>query len=255
MPIRTSATCTTDTVTDPKVRTMADPLLEAILNLSQFHRDHEKFYAQEPRAQAVTVQRHARALQALADRWSVTEPHEQESLNPFEGSVDLNDPAALQLDGVLFMEGQGEPAEITHLKRDLRILADDQADTGQWLADAMAATWDTAAALLQFPELADQLGERHRIIANDWQAAEMAMLSARLLGRAVDLLDAVDFTPASLRADLAGGRQVPGFLYSAAELADRAADLLSDSAGLVHENERRWREFHARVALVVEGRS
>ncbi len=234
---------------------MADALLEAILNLSRFHRDHEKFYAQEPRAQAVTVQRHARALQALADRWTSTEPRDQESINPFEGSVDLNDPAALQLDGILFMEGQGEPGEITHLKRDLRTLAADQAGTGRWLADAMAATWGTAAALLQFPELADQLGERHRIIANDWQAAEMALLSARLLDRAVDLLDTVDFTPASLRADLAGARRVPGFLYSAAELADRAADLLSASAGLVHENERRWRVFHAGVALVVEGRS
>ncbi len=28
---------------------MTDPLLEAILNLSHFHREHEKFYAQEPR--------------------------------------------------------------------------------------------------------------------------------------------------------------------------------------------------------------
>jgi hypothetical protein len=38
---------------------------------------------------------------------------------------------------------------------------------------------------------------------------------------------------------------------SAAELVDHAADLLSDSAGLVHENERRWRVFHARVERVV----
>ena len=54
---------------------MSDPLLDTILNLSQFHREHEKFYAQEPRAQAVTLQRHARAIQALADRWSTTAPH------------------------------------------------------------------------------------------------------------------------------------------------------------------------------------
>lgn len=49
---------------------MADPLLDAMLNLARFHREHEKFYAQEPRTQAVLLQRHARALQALADRWS-----------------------------------------------------------------------------------------------------------------------------------------------------------------------------------------
>jgi hypothetical protein len=39
--------------------------------------------------------------------------------------------------------------------------------------------------------------------------------------------------------------------YSAAELIGHAADLLSDSAGLVHGNERRWRMFRARVAELV----
>jgi hypothetical protein len=233
---------------------MTDPLLDAILNLSKFHRDHEKFYAQEPRLHAVTLQRHARALHALADRWSTVEPRAQPSINPFEGSNDLNDPAALQLDGILFMEGQGEPAEITRLTRDLRTLAGDQTTTGEWLAEAMTSTWDAAQALVAFPELADQLGERHRIIANDWQAAEMSRLAGRLLDRAADLLDAVDFTPQALRDDLAGPRQVPGYLFAAAELIDRAADVLSDSAGLVHDNERRWRVFRARVASIVAQR-
>ena len=50
------------------------PLLHAILNLSKFHRDHEKFYASSLRELAVTMQRHARSLQALADQWAVTGP-------------------------------------------------------------------------------------------------------------------------------------------------------------------------------------
>jgi len=50
------------------------PILRAILNLAAFHRDHEKFYAVAPREQAVVLQRHARTLQALADRWTTTEP-------------------------------------------------------------------------------------------------------------------------------------------------------------------------------------
>jgi hypothetical protein len=137
--------------------------------------------------------------------------------------------------------------EIFRMKRDLRTLADDQEKTGRWLADAMQATWESATALLAFPTPADQLGERHRIIANDWQAATMSLLAARLLMRAVELLERVDFTPKVLRDDLGGPRHVPGYLYSAAELADRAADLMSDSAGLVHDNERRWRVFHQRV--------
>ena len=99
------------------------PLLGAIMNLARFHREHEKFYASAPRERAVALQRHARSLQALADRWSATPPAQRAPFSPFEGAEDLNDPAALQLDGVLFMEGEGEPAEIGQLKRDLRATA------------------------------------------------------------------------------------------------------------------------------------
>jgi hypothetical protein len=61
----------------------------------------------------------------------------------------------LQLDGVLFMEGRGEPAEITRLKREIRTLAEDQETTSRWLADAMQATWEAGKALFEFPALAD----------------------------------------------------------------------------------------------------
>jgi hypothetical protein len=226
---------------------MTDPLLEAIENLSRFHRDHEKFYAQDPREQAVRLQRHARALAALADRWSTLIPQPLDALNPYEGSEDLNAPEATQLDGVLFMEGEPTPTELTRLIRDLRTVGADGEETGAWLASAMGSTWDAALALADYPELADLLGDRHRIIANDWQAATMSSLAGRALGRAADLLDRLDLTPASIRADLGSTRSYPRYLYSAVELIDHAADLFSDSAGLVHDNERRWRTFHARV--------
>jgi hypothetical protein len=75
-------------------------------------------------------------------------------------------------------------------------------------------------------------------------------LIGRTLQRAADLLDRVDFTPAALRANLARAQVSSGRLYSVAEMLDHAADLLSDYAGLVHDNERRWRAFHERVAQV-----
>ncbi len=230
---------------------MSDPLLVAIENLSRFHRDHERFYAEEPRAQAVTLQRHGRALGALADRWSTVAPAPVDALNPYEGSDDLNAEVALQLDGILFMEGEDEPAEVTRMKRDLLAMSEDLLATGSWLTAAMEASWEAASALLAYEGLADLLGDRHRIIANDWQAAGMSALAGRLLARAVDVLDAVDFSPTALRADLDGSRTTPSYLYSATELLDRTADLLSDSAGLVHDNERRWRLFHARVAELI----
>jgi len=232
---------------NPDART----LLVAMLNMTAFHREHEKFYSVSPREQAVVLQRHSRALHALADRWTTTPPDNRQVLTPYEGAVDLNAPAALQLDGVLFMEGEGEPSEIKHLKRELRSLADDAGGAGQWLATAMQSSWDSASALFEIEGLADLLGERHRIIANNWQGASMMTLTGRVLVRAADLLDCVDFSPAALRADLSDRRVSAGRLYSVAEMIDHAADLLSEFAGLVHDNERRWRVFRSRVEQIV----
>jgi len=152
---------------------------------------------------------------------------------------------------VLFMEGEGRPAEITRLIRDLRAAAQDQRGTGEWLAGAMQASWDIAAELIEIDGLAGVLGERHRIIANDWQAASMSALMSHLFDRAADILEQVDFTPGALRADLAAEKVSIGRLYSAAELISHGADLCSDSAGLVHNNERRWRTFRQRVTEVI----
>lgn len=170
------------------------PLLTAMLNMTAFHREHEKFYSTAPREQAVVLQRHSRTLLALADQWTTTAPSTASAFSPYEGAPDLNAAAAMQLDGVLFMEGEGEPGEIQHLKRDLRTFADDAAGAGEWLATAMQSSWDVAVVLLDIDELADMLGERHRIIANNWQGASMMSLAARILQRAADLLDRVDFS-------------------------------------------------------------
>ncbi len=215
----------------------ATPLLTTILNLTAFHREHEKFYGVAPREQAVALQRHSRTLLALADRWTTAHPPDVTAASPFAGAPDLNAREAIQLDGVLFMEGEGEPGEITHLKRDLRRYAADAAAAGEWLAAAMQSSWDVATALLDIDDLADLLGERPRVIANDWQGASILVLAAHVLVRAADVLDRVDFRPAALRADLAGSRASARRLFAAAEMVDHAADLFSEFARLVHDNE------------------
>jgi hypothetical protein len=237
----------TDTASDSR------PLLEAMLNLTESHREHEKYYSVSPREQAVVLQRHSRTLHALADQWSSAAPSPRQPFSPYEGANDLNADAATQLDGVLFMEGEGEPGEIKRLKRDLREYGTDAAGAGEWLAQAMTSSWAVAAALLDIDGLADLLGERHRIIANNWQAAALTTLAAHVLERAADTLDRVAFSPTSLRADLAGAGVSVHRVYSAAEMIDHAADLLSDFARLVHDNERRWRVVHQRItALLAE---
>ena len=223
-------------------------LLEVIGNLAKFHREHEKFYSQAPLRQAVEVQGASRILKALAHRWSAVEPAEHRLASPFAGAEDLNPPGLVAESGVLFMEGEGEPAEIKRLRRGLETLADDVEQTGEWLAAAMEQAWQVAGSLAGYPVLADLLGERHRIIANDWQSAGHQALAGRLLRRALDLLARIDFSPEALRGDLAGERRNAAYLYSASELIDRASDLIVESATLVHDNERRWRVFGDRVS-------
>jgi hypothetical protein len=228
------------------------PLLEAVLNLSRFHKEHERFYSSSPLETAVRLQRHARTLQSLADRWTTVEPDTRPALSPYEGAEDLNSEAAIALDGVLFLEGEGRPAEITAIIGELRADADGFDGIGQWLATEMQASWTMAAALLDVDGLADVIGERHRIISNDWLAAHLQSVIAQLLTRAAEMLERVDLTPATLRADLSGARVTPRRVHAAAELISRAADLCCESAGLVHDNERRWRVFRARVDEVVQ---
>ena len=97
-----------------------NPLLDAALNLAAFHKQHERFYASSPLESALRLQRHARALLALADRWATVEPSAHRGVSPFEGAEDLNSEAATALDGVLFMEGEGRPAEVTAMIGELR---------------------------------------------------------------------------------------------------------------------------------------
>src|SRR4051812_24851659 len=195
-------------------------VLHTVENLAEFHREHEKFYAAAPREQAVVLQRHAGTLHDVADR------------------------AAAELDGVLFLEGQGEPAGLAALRREVRILGEEAVATGEWMAKAMQSSWSAAGAILEIAALDDLLGERHRIIANDWQAAGTTVVVGRLLERAADVLDRVD-------AEATAGARTPRLLHSAAELIARAADLLGESAGLVQDNERRWRLFHERVSALL----
>ncbi len=222
-------------------------LLEAIENLSRFHREHEKFYSQAPLERAREVQAASRALKALADQWSRAEASQHPAPNPFAGAEDLNPPGLVSESGILFMEGEREPAEIADIKRKVESLAAGCEQTGEWLSGAMEQSWAVAGSLVQFEDLIDLLGERHRIIANDWQAAAMNTLCARFLRRALEVLERIDFSPAALRQDLSGPRRNPPYLYTASELLDAAADLFVRSSVLVHENERRWRVFGERV--------
>jgi hypothetical protein len=91
-----------------------------VKNLSRYHREHEKYYSEAPLADAIVLQRAARTLIALAERWTSSEATAEPAPGPFAGAPNLNDDRAIETSGVLFMEGAGEPAEITRIKSQLQ---------------------------------------------------------------------------------------------------------------------------------------
>jgi hypothetical protein len=222
-------------------------LLGIFENLSRTHREHEKYYGEAPLSEAASLVRASRTLKALAEHWSAAQPS-QRAASPYAGADDLNDPRAIETGGVLYLESGERPAEIERILRELESAAAGAESTGAWLAEAMETSWGAAATLIEFPELADLLAERHAIIARDWQSAALLCLLARQLRRANEILSHLDLTAAGVRADLAGSRAFSAYVFSAAELVDQAADLTVESASLVRGNERRWRIFHERVA-------
>lgn len=113
-----------------------DPFLEMAENLARFHREHEKFYARAPLEEAVALQRASAALRALAERWSTVDPQKPGAASPFSGAEDLNDERAIELAGILFMEGEGEPAEITRIKRELKSVAQGNDEAGDLSAQS-----------------------------------------------------------------------------------------------------------------------
>jgi hypothetical protein len=142
---------------------------------------------------------------------------------------------------------KGEPTEISQLKRKMKTISEDSEKAGAWLSKAMENSWEAAVHLMKIPTLEDVLGERHRIIINDWQAAHLSILLAKLLDRALLILGEIDFHPKAIREDISTRKRYPHLLYSASELLDRAADLSSEFAVLIHDNERRWRIFRQKV--------
>jgi hypothetical protein len=218
-------------------------------NLSKYHREHEKYYSQAPLHTAVEIQSASKTLKTLADKWSnlkrvnVTEG----TYNRYMACEDLNEDAAIQYNGLLFMEGEAEPSEMYQLKQRLDTISKEQESAGEWLSKAMESSWESGIQLIKIPGLEDVLGERHRIITNNWQAAHLSILMAKLISRALLVLQEIDFSPKSIREDIAAANRYPDLLYSASEMLDRAADLSAEFALLVHDSERRWRTFRKKV--------
>jgi hypothetical protein len=219
--------------------------VDALLRIARYHREHERFYATEGFEQAAELRRDAGALRALADRWLAAEPNGDESgrYSAAElraaGCEDLNDPAALATAGILFMEGEDEPAEIAGLKARLARLRDGYTETGRWLEEKMDAAWRREAFLLT-PEYADAAYARHAALTRTTLSAAKLVVAGRLVGAAHAALAPREHSPANVRADPeAAGR----LLRTTAWLIDAAAALIGEQAGELGLSDPAWTAY------------
>jgi hypothetical protein len=233
------------------------PDLGVLDNIATYHREHERYYTWQKMEMAADVSREANRLKVVADVWLTDGGGAPSDATDFSdpryqaaGCDDLNARSAIAGIGVLFMEGQGEPAEIRALKAKLRGLSFGLTSAGQWLGEKMDAAWEREAVLLT-PELIDAAVPRFQTILTNWRGARDTLLVGKLFALAVDCLDRIDYTPAAIRRD----RKTAGrFLRTAGWTLDLAARLLATSGAELAENDQRWTDYRDVLARVRQGR-
>jgi len=220
--------------------------LDAMLNIATFHREHERYYTMSQLELSADLLREANRLKIVADVWlrqsdEASAPGVDYADPRFQaaGCSDLNAVPAIAAIGVLFMEGEGEPAEIRALKAKLMGISMGLTGAGQWLADKMESAWERESVLLT-PELVDAALTRFQTIVTNVRGSREMTLVGKLLGVAVDCLGRIDFTPAAVRADRALAGKM---LRTAGGVVDMAGRILARSAADLGENDVRWTEY------------
>jgi hypothetical protein len=217
--------------------------IENLLRVARAHRRHERFYAMEGLEVAAALRRDASALRALADHWLEAPTGGADAIDDprfrAAGCADLNADAATASAGILFMEGEQEPAELAALKRKLSAFAAEQAEVSRWLLDVMEHAWGREVILLR-PGTATAGFRRHLTVTRTALTAGKLGVSARLAGAAHAALSAQDFRPAAIRADRRGAAEMA---RTAAWLLDAATAVLAEQASQLGYSDADWTAY------------
>ena len=216
--------------------------LEGFVDVARAHREHERYHSLFKLEEAVAWRRDANALKLLADRWSVRQESSPRLADPAHGAVgcaDLNDPAVVATTGVLFMEGAGEPAELTAMRAGWETAATRYRKLSRWLAEHMAAEWPRLSQLLT-PELIGAARPRFVALTRTTAAGQSYGLVANLLTSAVQGLTNQDLTPAGVRTDRGAAAEM---VRTAAWLVDMAAAEIAAAGASLTLSDPDWTEF------------
>ena len=217
--------------------------IENLLRVARAHRRHERFYAMEGLEIAAALRRDASALRALADHWLEAPTGAADAVDDprfrAAGCADLNADAATASAGILFMEGENEPAELAALKGKLSDFATRHAEISRWLLDMMERAWDREAILLR-PGTATAGFRRHLTVTRTALTAGKLGVAGRLAGAAHTALSAQDFRPAAIRADRRGAAEIA---RTAAWLLDAATAVLAEQASQLGCSDADWTAY------------
>jgi hypothetical protein len=230
-------------------RQPADVPLEGLVAVARWHREHERFHSMSGLQDAADLRRRSNVLKLLARRWLDEDRHDDagdevafpttDPLFRAAGCEDLNDAGSVATIGVLFMEGEAEPAELTQMKLELAGMAAGLDHWSTWLAEKMAPAWERESVLLS-STLTAAAQPRYATLARATRTGAALGLVARLLHAAVAAIAAQPLTPADVRGDRAGAAQR---LLAASWLLDEASSTLAEASADLSRSDPDWTAY------------
>jgi hypothetical protein len=221
--------------------------LSGLVAVARWHREHERFHSMNALQDAVDLRRHSNALKLLAGRWLADQDGEPaafpvtDPLFRAAGCEDLNDLASVASTGVLFMEGEPEPAELVEMKLKLAGMAAGLDHWSAWLAEKMAPAWERESVLLT-STLTEAARPRFATLARTTRTGTALGLVARLLHAAVGAIEAQPLSPAEVRRDPAGSAQR---MLATSWLLDEASSTLAETAADLARSDPDWTAYLA----------
>ena len=217
-------------------------------NISAYHREHARFHAHYWMERGAELVGEAAKIKLLGDHWlagggrlpdagvDYTDPRFQSA-----PCTDLNVFQAIHHIGILFLEGSNEPPEIGILKTRLGDLAAETGANGQFLAGKMAAAWERECMMLA-PDLIEVAWPRLQVVVSNWRGALGMVAMGRLLVNGLARLEAIDFAPGAVRADLSGAGTR---LRDAGWVLDMAAKISAEIGSGMADNDWRYARYGA----------
>ena len=217
-----------------------EEIRETMGELQRFEGEFEKF-RQHTLQKVDALQGASDGLEALSDRWAKTSAKNQRlqiESDSFKGKE------IFQADGSRFVEAE-ELQKVVRLKNDLKACYNGLPEKIQWLTEAMAAM-EKATFYYHDESVLESLHElytSHSYHEKFYDFHEAAFY----LGKALDLLESMDFSADVVSADLLGPKFIPKLLREVSKKVKDASGAVRIVAAMLWFSEGKWEELSEKL--------